>query len=117
MLKRIGHVLRGLRYRFKHYIPRLEAEGIAIKWRALIAAAYTKHLTSCKGEESEKKQVKFVAHMDLATEMMTASVYSGEDFKIVDLGPNGPVCMYHGLKIVCDPKQEDVDLVQVLEDK
>ena len=117
MHKKIGHVLRGVKHRLWHYVPRLEAEGIAIKWRKLIAEAYTKHLAACTDEESRKKKVRVVAHMDLVTEMMIASAYAGDDFKVVELSSQGPVCAYHGLKIVCDPKQTDVNLVKVVEDK
>lgn len=117
MHKRIGNVLRGFRYRLRHYIPRLEAEGIAIKWRVLIAKAYASHLESCTDEASRKMRVKVVTHMDLVSEMMVASAYTGDEFKVVDLGSDGPVCSYHGLKIQCDPKQTDVNLVRVVEDK
>ena len=118
MRKKIGNVLRGLKYRFKHYLPRLEAEGIIIKWRVLIADAYTKHMASVSPEDLKSKKYKVVTHMDLVTELMYADGYSGDHgFQVVDLSPAGPVCSYHGLKIVCDPYQVATGLVRVVEDK
>jgi hypothetical protein len=122
MHKRITNVLRGIRHRVKQYIPRLEAEGIVIKWRTRIAEAYSNYVSSAnvnnKGEFTlPSKRVKIITHMDLVTEMMLAAGYAGEDFKIVEPTHEGVVCSYHGMKIVCDPKQMDTKLVRVVEDK